>query len=73
MNISELKQVLLQRFQGAHIEITDERGDGTHLSLDISGANELKGLSRVQSHRKIYEALGDYMKQIHALSIGIND
>lgn len=71
----------LQTLQPDHLEIIDESykhvghegaksGKG-HFKVIIS-APLFKGLSKLQAHRKIYAALGDYMNtDIHALTIKI--
>ena len=44
-------------------------GDGRHFFATIVSA-EFDGLSRVRRHQRVYEALGDRMReQIHALSM----
>ena len=44
-------------------------GDGRHFFATIVSA-EFEGLSRVRRHQRVYEALGDRMReQIHALSM----
>lgn len=54
---------------GLECEHLDVDGDGRHFFATIvSGAFE--GLSRVRRHQRVYEALGDRMReQIHALSM----
>lgn len=51
------------------IDIKDLRG-GDHWELVIVSP-DFKGLSRIQQHQKIYEALEDFMKDdsIHALKL----
>jgi acid stress-induced BolA-like protein IbaG/YrbA len=49
-----------------HLEV---EGDGRHFFATIV-TNEFAGLSRVRRHQRVYEALGERMKeQIHALSM----
>lgn len=49
-----------------HVEV---EGDGRHFFATIVSA-EFEGLARVRRHQKVYEALGDRMReQIHALSM----
>lgn len=44
-------------------------GDGRHFFATIVSA-EFEGLSRVRRHQRVYQALGDRMReQIHALSM----
>ncbi len=44
-------------------------GDGRHFFATIVSA-EFEGLSRIKRHQRVYQALGDRMReQIHALSM----
>lgn len=61
----------VQRFiaQGLACEHIDVDGDGRHFFATIVSA-EFEGTSRVARQRRVYEALGDRMReQIHALSM----
>jgi acid stress-induced BolA-like protein IbaG/YrbA len=50
----------------AHLDV---EGDGRHFFATIVSA-EFEGLSRVRRHQRVYQALGDRMReQIHALSM----
>jgi acid stress-induced BolA-like protein IbaG/YrbA len=50
-------------------EQLEVEGDGRHFFATIVSA-EFEGLSRVRRHQRVYEALGDRMReQIHALSM----
>ena len=54
---------------GLVCEHVDVEGDGRHFFATIVSA-EFEGLSRVRRHQRVYEALGDRMReQIHALSM----
>jgi acid stress-induced BolA-like protein IbaG/YrbA len=47
----------------------DVEGDGRHFFATIVSA-EFEGLSRVRRHQRVYQALGDRMReQVHALSM----
>jgi acid stress-induced BolA-like protein IbaG/YrbA len=49
-----------------HLEV---EGDGRHFFATIVSA-EFDGTSRIKRHQRVYEALGDRMReQIHALSM----
>jgi acid stress-induced BolA-like protein IbaG/YrbA len=49
-----------------HLEV---EGDGRHFFATIVSA-EFEGLPRVRRHQRVYQALGDRMReQIHALSM----
>ncbi len=61
----------VQRFiaQGLACDHIDVEGDGRHFFATIVSA-EFEGTSRVARHQRVYEALGDRMReQIHALSM----
>lgn len=77
--IEKITQALNKAFPDSKISITDNshlhRGhagakDGRgHFKVRIH-ANELQGLTRIQAHRAIYNALGSLMEtDIHALEI----
>jgi acid stress-induced BolA-like protein IbaG/YrbA len=54
---------------GLPCEQLDVDGDGRHFFATIV-SSDFEGLSRVRRHQKVYEALGDRMReQIHALSM----
>lgn len=55
--------------QGLACEHIDVEGDGQHFFATIVAA-EFEGTSRVARQRRVYQALGDRMReQIHALSM----
>ena len=55
--------------QGLACEHLDVEGDGRHFFATIVSA-EFEGTSRVTRHQRVYQALGDRMReQIHALSM----
>jgi acid stress-induced BolA-like protein IbaG/YrbA len=61
----------VQRFiaQGLACEHIDVEGDGRHFFATIVSA-EFEGTTRVKRHQRVYQALGDRMReQIHALSM----
>lgn len=61
----------VQRFiaQGLACEHLEVEGDGQHFFATIVSA-EFEGASRVKRHQRVYQALGDRMRQqIHALSM----
>ena len=61
----------VQRFiaQGLVCEHIDVEGDGQHFFATIV-STEFEGTSRVARQRRVYQALGDRMReQIHALSM----
>lgn len=55
--------------QGLACEHVDVEGDGRHFFATIVSA-EFEGTSRIARHQRVYQALGDRMReQIHALSM----
>lgn len=79
--VTLITERLQQAFSPDHLEVIDEsdqhighaghQGGGRHFAV-IIGANSLKGLSRVEAHRRIYALFTDLMPdQIHALKIKI--
>lgn len=54
---------------GLPCERLEVEGDGQHFFATIVSA-EFEGLPRVRRHQRVYQALGDRMReQIHALSM----
>lgn len=65
----QLTTLLQEAFQEAEIVIQDLAGDGDHYAAKII-SEQFAGLSRVQRHQLVYQALGQKMGQeLHALSI----
>ena len=61
-----IKQGIEQGMQTAHLEVA---GDGQHFEALIV-SDEFAGLNRVQRHQRVYQTLGDRMREeIHALSM----
>lgn len=61
----------VQRYiaQGLNCDHLEVEGDGRHFFATIVSA-EFEGASRVRRHQRVYQALGDRMReQIHALSM----
>ena len=61
----------VQRFiaQGLACEHLEVEGDGRHFFATIV-SSEFEGTSRIARHQRVYQALGDRMReQIHALSM----
>lgn len=61
-----IKHSIEQGMATAHVSVN---GDGQHFEAVIVSA-EFAGKSRVQRHQRVYQALGDRMREeIHALSM----
>jgi acid stress-induced BolA-like protein IbaG/YrbA len=55
--------------QGLPCDFLEVRGDGQHFEATIV-SGEFRGKNMVQQHQRVYQALGDRMKEeIHALSM----
>ncbi len=69
MDAKEIERMLKEGIPDAQVHIEDLRGDGDHYAAYITSAS-FEGLSRVQQHQKVYEALQGKMKdELHALAI----
>jgi acid stress-induced BolA-like protein IbaG/YrbA len=63
---AEVQRYIAQGLACEHVEVD---GDGRHFFATIVSA-EFEGASRVARHQRVYQALGDRMReQIHALSM----
>lgn len=62
----EVQRYLAQGLACEHLEV---EGDGRHFFATIV-SKEFEGANRVARHQRVYQALGDRMReQIHALSM----
>lgn len=62
----EVQQYIAQGLPCEHLQV---EGDGEHFFATIV-STEFEGRSRVARHQRVYQALGDRMRQqIHALSM----
>ena len=69
MSAGELEQMIRTALPDAQVEITDLRGDGDHYAAHVVSA-AFKGLSRVQQHKRVYDALqGGMGDELHALAL----
>ncbi len=63
---AEVQQFIAQGLACDHVEV---EGDGRHFFATIVSA-AFEGTNRVSRHQRVYQALGDRMReQIHALSM----
>ena len=69
MDAEHIQALTVQGIPDAKVEITDLRGDGDHYAAHIISAS-FEGLSRVQQHQRVYQALQGRMgNELHALAI----
>ncbi|AGA87195.1 BolA family protein [Stutzerimonas stutzeri] len=66
-------QNALQALQPEHLEVLDEshmhsRGQETHYKAVIV-SQQFAGLNSVKRHQRAYAAMGDLMREVHALAL----
>jgi len=65
----QIKDLILQSFPDAQIELTDLKGDHDHFAGVIT-SKAFVGKTRVQQHQMVYDALQGHMgTTLHALSL----
>ena len=60
-----VRDFILQGLACEHIQVD---GDGRHFAAVIV-SSEFEGNGMLQRHKQVYQALGDRMEKIHALSM----
>jgi acid stress-induced BolA-like protein IbaG/YrbA len=61
-----IRQNIAQGMASSHLSV---EGDGEHFYAVVV-SDEFAGMSRVQRHQRVYQTLGDRMREeIHALSL----
>ena len=66
---AEIRQRIEAAIPGALVEVEDYTGGGDHFSATVT-APAFEGLSRIQQHRLVYDALGEEVGgPIHALAL----
>ena len=69
MSAGELETMIRTALPDAQVEITDLRGDGDHYAAHVISP-AFKGMTRVQQHKMVYDALGGGMgDELHALAL----
>ncbi|MFP4189278.1 MAG: BolA family protein [Halobacteriales archaeon] len=74
MDAQEVENLIHDEISDAEVEVIeeehdDERSDGAHFGLVVV-SDDFEGMSRVDRHRAVYDALGDAMGgDIHAVEI----
>ncbi len=68
--LDEIKGCILRALPGANVEVLDPRNDGKHLKTIVVWEG-FKGLSLLEQHRKVNEAVASLIEigKVHALSI----
>ena len=65
----DIVEMIKKKLPDAKIQIKDLRGDNNHYHATIESC-EFNGLSKVQQHKIVYDALGDHMgTTLHALML----
>jgi len=69
MSAAEIEGMIVAALPGAEVEMTDLAGDNDHWAARVV-APQFAGISRVQQHKLVYEALGGRMGGVlHALQL----
>ncbi|MBD23138.1 MAG: BolA family transcriptional regulator [Alphaproteobacteria bacterium] len=69
LSSNDIIEMIKKKLPDARIQIEDLRGDNNHYHATIE-SGEFKGLSKVQQHKIVYEALGNHMgTTLHALML----
>ena len=70
MAVDRLRSLLEQAFPGSEVDVQDRTGGGDHFQVIVTSAS-LTGLSLVEQHRRVYEALAAPLADgtIHELRI----
>lgn len=70
MSPSQLRELIIQAFPGAAVEVQDLTGTGDHFQAVIA-ADQFTGLSMLKQHRLVNDALRTYIDdgRVHALAL----
>lgn len=69
MSSIQIKNLILQTFPDAHIELKDLKGDNDHFAGIIT-SKAFMGKTRIQQHQMVYDALQGHMgTTLHAFSL----
>jgi len=69
MDAADIKRLILEKIPDAEVTITDLAGDGDHYAANVV-SEAFRGISRVQQHQLVYEALqGNMGGALHALAL----
>ena len=68
VSTDEVRRRIEDGVAGAQAHVVDTTGGGDHFEVRVT-ASCFAGLGLIAQHRLVYEALGDLMQRIHALSV----
>lgn len=69
MTESEIREAIMAAFPDAEIQIIDLAGDNNHWAISVT-SNAFAGLSRVNQHKLVYNALGSGVgSDVHAVQV----
>ena len=69
MNPGDIEDMIKAGIPGAKVVIRDLAGDGDHYAAEVV-AEQFRGMSRVQQHQLVYQALkGNMGGVLHALAL----
>ena len=69
LSSKDIFEMIKKKLPDAKIQIEDLRGDSDHYHATIE-SSKFKGLSKIQQHKMIYDALGNHMgTTLHALML----
>lgn len=69
MDAGEISKLIKEKLPDAEVTITDLAGDGDHYAANVV-SESFRGISRVQQHQLVYEALkGNMGGELHALAL----
>ena len=70
IELDEVRELIMTKLPGAEVEVTDDTGQGDHLTAVVR-APQFAGLSRIEQHRLVKSAVQERMDDgsIHALSV----
>lgn len=69
MDANDIETLIKSAIPDARVVIRDLAGDGDHYAAEVV-SESFRGMSRVQQHQMVYEALGGRMGDVlHALQL----
>jgi stress-induced morphogen len=69
MSAAEIERMIREAIPDAQVTIEDLRGDGDHYAAHVVAAS-FKGMTRVQQHQMVYQALRGRMGgELHAMAL----